>query len=197
MQTIFYANTRFETDDAVAVAVLDYAERLSADGSCAVVRVPTVSHGMPAISRLLVGAGLPLAVQVGTSVDDPLDGYAVHIDPFEVRRTLHEINERMHLLDQRVVAHPFSPESGTDESWDLDLESPIGGWTAGAATGSSAERPAEAGTDDPATVTTRSAVLTTSGNVTRITTSPAAHPADALAETDTRETLEESGDSEL
>jgi hypothetical protein len=192
MQTIFYANTRFETDDAVAVAVLDYAERLSADGSCAVVRVPTVSQGMPAISKLLVGTGLPVAIQAGTSVDDPLDGYAVHIDPFEVRRTLHEISERMHLLDQRVVARPFRPESAIDELWDLDLESAIDAPTTGA-TDSSTKRAAEATTDDLATVTTRAAFRTTSGNVTRITTSTAEHPAEAV----TRETLEESGDSEV
>jgi hypothetical protein len=196
MQTIYYANTRFETDDAVAVAVLDYAERLSVDGSCAVVRVPTVSQGMSTISRLLVGTGLPVAIQAGTSVDDSFDGYAVHIDPFEVRRTLHEISERMHLLDQRVVAHPFPAESAIDELWDLDIETAIDAPTTGV-TDSSTERAAEAVTDDLATVRTRSAIRTTSGNVTSITTSTNERPAEALAEADTRETLEESGDSEL
>lgn len=121
MQTIFYGNARFETDDAVAVAVLDYAEKLAVDGSCAVVRIPTVAEGMPATSRLLIGTGLPVAVQAGTRAHRA-DGYETEVDPFEVRRTLHDISERMGFLRQKVVARSFSPDTTLDEIWELAFE---------------------------------------------------------------------------
>jgi hypothetical protein len=121
MQTIFYGNARFDTDDAVAVAVLDYAEKLAVDGSCAVVRIPTVSEGMPSTSRLLIGTGLPVAVQAGTRARR-VDDYDAEVDPFEVRRTLHDISERMGFLRQKVVARSFSPDTTLDEIWELAFE---------------------------------------------------------------------------
>lgn len=121
MQTIYYTNAKFETDDAVAAILLEYAERLASDGSCAIVRIPTVSQGLPTSSRLLIGSGLPVAVQSVPDADD-LEGYEPAIDPFEVRRAVHEIGEQMHRLDRVVVAYPFTPGSAIDEAWNLDVD---------------------------------------------------------------------------
>jgi hypothetical protein len=202
MQTIFYADARLETDDAVAEAVLDYAEKLAADGSCAIVRIPIVSHGRPAISRLLIGTGLPVAVQTGFPADDTLDGYVMTVDPFEVRRTLNSISERMKLLDRSVVAHPFSPDTipgdprtfaGEDrtptsspptEAGDSRVEE----WT---------ETSAESSPEALAVNTTRSTARTTVGNVTRMTVPTGGVPDSDEPTAAITGAREESGDSEL
>lgn len=191
MQTIFYANARFQTDDSVAVAVLDYAESLAVDGSCAVVRIPTVAAGMPATSRLLVGAGLPVAVQASSRVDR-VDGYDAEVDPFEVRRTLHDISERMGRLRQKVVARSFSLDTTLDEIWELSFEDtdPIGESmsrsTVSATTPASPERSTAAATRPQAT----------ESNVTPITAAPSERSNSDDAD-DAEESREESGDSEL
>lgn len=121
MQTIFYASARFETDDAVAVAVMDYAEALARENSCAAVRLPTVHQGTSAISRLLIGAGFSVAIQ-SEVVDDGPDLYDIEVDAFEVQRTLHEISERMSVLRRKVAARSFSTATTIDEIWELGFD---------------------------------------------------------------------------
>ncbi|RWZ52407.1 hypothetical protein ELQ90_00105 [Labedella phragmitis] len=191
MQTIFYANTRFETDDSVAVAVLDYAESLAVDGSCAVVRIPTVSEGMPATSRLLVGAGLPVAVQASSRVDR-VDGYDADVDPFEARRTLHDISERMGRLRQKVVARSFSLDTTLHEIWELSFEDVIGEPTSGSTTAS----PADTATAERST-TAAARWQGTDDNVTPITAAYTERSGFDSDSDDAEESREESGDAEL
>jgi hypothetical protein len=186
MQTIYYANARFETDDSVAVAVLDYAESLAVEGSCAVVRIPTVSEGMPATSRLLIGSGLPVAIQAAPGHDRG-EAYDAEVDPFEVRRTLHDISERMGVLRQKVVARSFSPDT-LDDIWALAFEDvdPVGepASPSAEATFSGAER---------TTTAPASSHVTDDSNVTPITAATTERSTDDRA----LDEREESGDSDL
>jgi hypothetical protein len=198
MQTIFYGDTRFETDDTVAEAVLDYAEKLAGDGSCAVVRVPIVSHGLPAISRLLIGAGLPVAVQTDLPGEDVLNGYVVAIDPFEVRRALNAIGAGVQLLEQRVLAHPFSADAADAELWDVSFDADLDTETPDEERDARvSETVADEEADDRGVILTRSGARTSVGNVTRITTTVETPDDDETATAAEGALEEESGDPEL
>lgn len=130
MHTIHYSRLIFETDDALAVAVLDYSERLAVRGTCAVVRIPSIVDALPGTMRLLIGSGMPIATQADTreTVEaagptvrtDSVDGLR-SLDPFEVRRALHEIREGVARLDHGSTAAPFSPGTSIDDLWELAL----------------------------------------------------------------------------
>ena len=62
MHEVLYAGQRLLTTESLAEAVLEYAMYLAATGANDAVTIPLVHEGVAATSRLLVGAGIPIAI---------------------------------------------------------------------------------------------------------------------------------------
>ena len=80
MKTIHYGQSRFDTADAIAAAVLVYAEALAIRHRFAVVDIPTVTGSGVVAVHLLIGPGIPLAA--ATKTDVPIPGPADLRDEF-------------------------------------------------------------------------------------------------------------------
>lgn len=78
MYVVHYGTTRFETADAIAVALVDYGLALAVRRRFAVARVPILTPDGPADARLLLGPGIALA-----AVDAPASSWAS--GPFDAR----------------------------------------------------------------------------------------------------------------
>lgn len=118
MQTIHYGQSEFDTADAIASAVFDYAEALATRRRYAVVDIPTVTSSGVANARLLLGPGIPLAsvarlVTVGqeASRDEFGGGMAGSdanaIGDLVVHRTVRDLADGLHGLREVASAPPL------------------------------------------------------------------------------------------
>jgi hypothetical protein len=82
MQTIHYGKSEFDTADAIARAVLGYAEILTARRHFAVIDIPTATPAGVVTAHLLIGPGIPLASVTSHHHDDAAVGATVPRDEF-------------------------------------------------------------------------------------------------------------------
>jgi hypothetical protein len=122
MQTVHYGQSTFDTDDAIASAVLAYAEVLATRRRFAVVDIPTVTALGVKTMQMLIGPGIPLASS--TRLDDfqpppaaPRDEFgsggrptADGIGELDVRRTVRTLQEGAARVRHRVFATPLDDE---------------------------------------------------------------------------------------
>ncbi|RUQ98297.1 hypothetical protein [Labedella endophytica] len=131
MKTIHYNQSRFETADAIARAVLVYAEALATRQRFAVVDIPTVTRTGVEIAHLLIGPGIPIAYT--PALDDPVlgdiprDEFAgdaaaavpIGLGELDVRRAVRALTEGTMRVRVRIAATPLDGETLLEEPTDL------------------------------------------------------------------------------
>jgi len=138
MQTIHYGHSTFDTDDAIASAVLAYAEVLATRRRFAVVDIPTVTALGVKTMQMLIGPGIPLASITRPDDDSqhpiaaprdefgrggqPTTGGIGGIGELDVRRTVRALEEGAARVRHRIVATPLDDESLIDDLRDLDRD---------------------------------------------------------------------------
>lgn len=131
MQTIHYNQSRFETADAIARAVLMYAEALATRQRFAVVDIPTVTPtGVEAV-HLLIGPGIPIAytpvpeesvlstVPRNEFARDAAAASPIELGELEVRRAVRALTEGTMRVRVRIAATPLDGEELLEEPTDL------------------------------------------------------------------------------
>ncbi|PSL37751.1 hypothetical protein CLV49_1358 [Labedella gwakjiensis] len=126
MQTLHYGPSRFDTADAIASAVLVYAEALSTRQRFAVVDIPIVTPTGVTSAHLLIGPGISLAsVQRidesgGTATRDEFGGeagnlIATGIGDLEVHRAVRALHDGTKRVRARVFATPLDGDLLVDD----------------------------------------------------------------------------------
>jgi hypothetical protein len=132
MQTVHYGQSTFDTDDAIASAVLAYAEALATRRRFAVVDIPTVTALGVETMQMLIGPGIALASS--TRLDDlqppptaPRDEFgsggrstADGIGELDVRRTVRTLQEGAARVRDRIFATPLDDEPLIDGYLEQD-----------------------------------------------------------------------------
>lgn len=128
MQTIHYGQSEFDTADAIALAVLEYAEALATRRRFAVIDIPTVTMDGVATAHLLIGPGIPLAAaaarpdDVPPSAETARDEFGggvgrstiVGLSEIEVHRAVRDLAEGAQRVRDRISATPLDGESLLD-----------------------------------------------------------------------------------
>ncbi|RUQ98212.1 hypothetical protein [Labedella endophytica] len=143
MHVIHYGLAHLRTADAVAIALVDYAEALSIGGRFAVAEIPTASENGAGTARLLIGPGIPLvstALDRVSSMDVVFDRVAEpenigsssgtddDLDPFTVRSAARRLADESARMRTPVTAHAFDSEM-LDDFWELMHDDPdLSGW---------------------------------------------------------------------
>ena len=126
MQTIHYGPSRFDTADAIASAMLAYAEALATRQRYAVVDIPTVTPTGVVIAHLLIGAGIPLASAQQSEESDRAAtrdefggeaGYLIDagIGELDVRRAVKVLAEGTQRVKDRIFATPLDGDLVTGD----------------------------------------------------------------------------------
>lgn len=135
MQTIHYGQSEFDTADAIARAVLEYAEALATRRRFAVIDIPTVTIDGVATAHLLIGPGIPLASAAARAGDSspreetPRDEFGgltgrsamTELSDIEVHRAVRDLAEGAQRVRDRISATPLDGDSLLDDLPDLGL----------------------------------------------------------------------------